>query len=870
MSDFIETEDNGECNYFYLWNDSESTLSEWGEILANAFGDHVNKSIEPIGNLADREGIDEDSLNLSQKQKLLAAEEYREEAGLPTSCPHEPLHDEDVCVFHTSREQRQERNISNESVCKELIKKINSSSGKEEDDTKCFAGGNFGKISITYRGLSSDSNKPILFQFANIDEIDLSHAVIDERMVFDRAKINKISCESTEFNGHLSFSNATINCNKINFDNSSFHDKISFASSNLETKKLSFQDCVFNKHVQMSNMDVEVIIERSDDVDTAISFNESRFEGRFIAEDIEYTIVNYTELTDIYAEYKNCRFSSECSFSYNKFNAAPETDDGNNVYDMIDPSEDNDSIECESNEGIWNVDFSKSIFEAGISTNEICIDGRFDISEVNILNGGINCTDAHITRNLDSSNTEISNGPMNFSRCDIGGELRSQNVVVSNGGSFFNHISVNGFANLSNSSFHGGELDLGNVDVFGSLIMSKTRCDTSGGEISFNNMHIDGIFDLEHSSLSGSQIDFSGSNLVLDDSYPGVEDIGAKFNEISFKGGRIKFSDVTIESKVSFKLSSFHGESTIFERISVKNSVDFSKSELGTRNTKLSDINTDDNPINFQQSEIESGNIIIKNYNTIYDFEEALIGKVKLDTDDFPDKEKNRPIFDHFVFKKTEFDGFNFNQPLVKKGIEDTDGRIHTTYRNKSDASGYLSKLIDWVKGEYSEQDYTPNELETTYMEAKLGAKENGDPNAVSEFFQKELHYRRHGYKNQFWNLNNELKNIRKRIWIARDYIANTTLWLSAGYGEKPSNIFATSIGIVLLFAVIFRGVQGLPPGTRFIDYITYSFQGFIQLVVGIQPSGGTLISFLTAFEGFIGAFLIALFVLTLTRSIER
>ncbi|MFC7043781.1 hypothetical protein [Halonotius sp. GCM10025705] len=158
-------------------------------------------------------------------------------------------------------------------------------------------------------------------------------------------------------------------------------------------------------------------------------------------------------------------------------------------------------------------------------------------------------------------------------------------------------------------------------------------------------------------------------------------------------------------------------------------------------------------------------------------------------------------------------------------------------------------------------------------MEAKLGAKENGDPNAVSKFFQKELHYRRHVYAKQFWEgelADDHLSNIKKRTRLARDWVANMTLWITAGYGEKPSNLFITSLIIVLIFAVAYRIVEGLPTGTSQIDYITYSFQGFIQLVVGIEPTGGTVVSLLTAFEGFIGAFFIALFVLTLTRSIER
>lgn len=55
------------------------------------------------------------------------------------------------------------------------------------------------------------------------------------------------------------------------------------------------------------------------------------------------------------------------------------------------------------------------------------------------------------------------------------------------------------------------------------------------------------------------------------------------------------------------------------------------------------------------------------------------------------------------------------------------------------------------------------------------------------------------------------------------------------------------------------------------IGYLVLSLQSFVTLVLGgAEDVGGPWIRLLARVEGFVGAFLIALFVFTLTRSIHR
>jgi hypothetical protein len=164
-------------------------------------------------------------------------------------------------------------------------------------------------------------------------------------------------------------------------------------------------------------------------------------------------------------------------------------------------------------------------------------------------------------------------------------------------------------------------------------------------------------------------------------------------------------------------------------------------------------------------------------------------------------------------------------------------------------------------------------------MKAKLGAELQGDPDTVSQFFTKELHFRRQTYGYQFWNQSESETGSdpeggeESRVRLAWDWIANATLWLTVGYGERPGNVVLTSLLIIGLFTPLYFVHKPPIEDPTLLEYPTFSLQSFIQLIVGgssgnSEPS--VVVKFLTAMEGFLGAFIIALFVITLTRSIDR
>jgi len=63
------------------------------------------------------------------------------------------------------------------------------------------------------------------------------------------------------------------------------------------------------------------------------------------------------------------------------------------------------------------------------------------------------------------------------------------------------------------------------------------------------------------------------------------------------------------------------------------------------------------------------------------------------------------------------------------------------------------------------------------------------------------------------------------------------------------------------------REASGLDPEAI---HLTFSVQSFVSLVLGGPTVENAFVSFIGATEGFLGGFMIALFVFTLTRSIAR
>jgi len=211
----------------------------------------------------------------------------------------------------------------------------------------------------------------------------------------------------------------------------------------------------------------------------------------------------------------------------------------------------------------------------------------------------------------------------------------------------------------------------------------------------------------------------------------------------------------------------------------------------------------------------------------LFDFECATIGEVRIEG---PDPEM---LLTDFRFLETDFDGFDFASHRDALGEE---WEIHTFVDDRSPSI---------------------EELESTYLRAKNGANQVGDSKGASEFFLKEMYYRRQRYA----------ENDARGPWLI-----NWFYYLTCGYGERPLQTVLFSLATIVGFAGLYRltGLN-LTQGQGLLTYLIFSFQSFVTLILGNTKGGQSeLVRLLAASEAFVGAFFIALFVFALTRTIHR
>lgn len=253
-------------------------------------------------------------------------------------------------------------------------------------------------------------------------------------------------------------------------------------------------------------------------------------------------------------------------------------------------------------------------------------------------------------------------------------------------------------------------------------------------------------------------------------------------------------------------------------------------------------------------------------FTTIYQLRKSVIGKVHLDARD------DQTAFECFEFQETTFDGFEFHDH--KDELRANQWTLHRTVNDEEQALSWPNRalkrlfLSSPVSAATSER-FSPRELESTYLKAKSGADQVGDNSVASAFFQKELQHRRRHHRQQVGASVSGMKSLYS-------YVANLLLGVTSGYGERPGRVIVFSLLMVGLFGLVFQLAWDLGSATRPDQYaglagaLLLSFESFTTLVLGGGTVDDVLVRYIAYGEGFTGAFLIALFVFTLTRSVHR
>ena len=96
---------------------------------------------------------------------------------------------------------------------------------------------------------------------------------------------------------------------------------------------------------------------------------------------------------------------------------------------------------------------------------------------------------------------------------------------------------------------------------------------------------------------------------------------------------------------------------------------------------------------------------------------------------------------------------------------------------------------------------------------------------------------------------------------------------LLSGYGEKPNRVIFSSAAIVFIYSIVYYYLNAVTSSSLVIknyslwDYVYYSIVTFTTLGYGdMFPKANVGYRLLAGSEAFIGAFMIGLFVFTLSR----
>jgi uncharacterized protein YjbI with pentapeptide repeats len=346
--------------------------------------------------------------------------------------------------------------------------------------------------------------------------------------------------------------------------------------------------------------------------------------------------------------------------------------------------------------------------------------------------------------------------------------------------------------------------------------------------------------------------------------------------------GPVRFDNAVISSRFRFEDCRF--EKQVSLQASVPPAVDGANATFTSRIRFELEAATEGNiVVDLTNSHLRDGVIhLLESGHVQYDLSHARLGDVKL-------RSAQPPLdLNPFMFHGVRFDGFDFADSVHRVAFRDHSYEIVTAD----------TETVD------------PELAEITYNNAKNGAMKIGDNRAASAFFIREKQSLGKTYlpeENRLLTaVNTVLTPVRDSFVCIRSglvtpavqeveratpikisdalsdlysmtlYFRNQIHGLVTGYGEKPLRPVIASSTVIGVFSVLYWLLWTISSTPQPEGYggvygpLILSAESFTTLVIGGGSVNQSSIQLLAYTEGFLGAFLIALFVFTLTRSVHR
>lgn len=462
------------------------------------------------------------------------------------------------------------------------------------------------------------------------------------------------------------------------------------------------------------------------------------------------------------------------------------------------------------------------------------------------------------------------------------------------------YISVDGAIDFSGATF-AGAADFKRVQFYAATTFNDARF---GDVAMFNEARFHDQLEL-WATVAG-KADFSKATIVGPAQLRGTYETALICNYTEFASDVVLWNS-TIQGKAEFLAATFGGAldcgHVTFEGVTrfcethFDAGGEFQQAQF-TDTVRFRRIHAPDAVINLQGAQLAAGTIELDSETAHFGLADASLGRVTLTTTSSASLPADPTAY--LRFQQTDFVGFDFGGHA---------GAFKPEWRLDTVAPSWPASAVSTDDDRLGRAE----RLENTYLRAKSGATDAGHNRAASEFFVHEMRSRRgqhatlvaRGIRRALVETPTSVAGYaaapvvgvgRATVDILRAavpgvtrpaatrpptpvwqagyrWLSNATLGVVAGYGERPQRPVVASVATIGLFAVgyWFLGVTPSSEAPCGLGYVLLSIQSFITFILGSSPVGaGFGPQLLSAIEGFVGAFLIAVFVFTLTRSIHR
>jgi len=252
---------------------------------------------------------------------------------------------------------------------------------------------------------------------------------------------------------------------------------------------------------------------------------------------------------------------------------------------------------------------------------------------------------------------------------------------------------------------------------------------------------------------------------------------------------------------------------------------------------------------------------------------------------------ENCTFSDNAFFDNTYFKGeVTFSEATFKKLVN---------FENSVFEDQVLFRSANFQEADFTgakfEKDYEGAEL--AFRLAKVTQQNKGDYHKTGGFYYQEMDYRRKKILKEIKGSRAPLKRLytqdqwykklfklsfgftyKKLIFLVKWFryiFPFEVMKVLCGYGEKPRMVIVSSIVIIIVWALLYSLLKTITPlgqsfWSRFTDSVYFSLVTFTTLGYGDIVPESTLGRILSGAEGFIGGFMMALFVLVLSKRWTR